>query len=120
MADRKKSGGVTAEQSATLDAVASRVRGTKGADRLLTFVDRNAEAEAIEKYIVLQLKEAIERSGLTGYALAKRTGVAQSTISKFLSGEQMNLTIETLAKLCVEVGAVVRLDQKPARGERRK
>jgi len=121
MADRKKGSrrSVTAEQRAMLDRVATRVRGKDGAaDRVVAFVDRNAQAEALETYIVLQLKEGIERSGLTGYALAKRTGLAQSTVSKFLNGEQMNLTIETLARLCVELDLIVLLEPKPNRNQK--
>ena len=120
MADRKKSRGVTtAEQSAALDRVANRVRGDeRAAERLLSFVNRNAEAEALATYVVLKLKEAIEQSGSSAYMIAKRTGISESTMSKFLSGEKQNLTIETLTKLCVDLGLIVMLHPKP-RGARR-
>jgi DNA-binding Xre family transcriptional regulator len=119
MADRKKGSGVTPEQKAKLDAVAARIRAVGDAERVVAFVDRKAEAEAQMTYVVLQVKEAIANSGLTGYALAQRTGLSQSAISKFLSGSRLNLTIDTLARLCAELGLVLRLEPKPTRTARR-
>lgn len=112
MADGKKRGsGVTPEQSAALDRVAARVREGDGA-RLLAFVEKEGRGEAIESAIVEQVRAAIEGSGLTMYALARESGISQSTLSKFLSGSRPNLTIETLAKLCDALGLVVRLEPK--------
>lgn len=47
-----------------------------------------------------QLKSFMRASGETGYGIAKATGVEQSAISRFLSGERgLDLTsIEKLAK----------------------
>jgi DNA-binding Xre family transcriptional regulator len=121
MADSKKGGSVTAEQKAKLDHIAGRVRGDQHAtERLLAFVDRNAEAEALATYIVLQLKEAIARSGFTAYAISKRTGISQSAITKFLNGEKLNLTIDTLTKLCADLGLIVMLAPKSKRAPRSK
>jgi DNA-binding Xre family transcriptional regulator len=114
MADSKKGRSVTPPASAALGRIAGRVGGDEHAsERLLAFVDRNAEAEALATYIVLQLKEAIGRSGSSAYAIAKRTGVSESAIGKFLSGEKLNLTLETLTKLCADLGLVVMLAPKP-------
>ena len=53
-------------------------------------------------------------------AIEKRTGVTQSYLSKLMKGERGNLTIETLAKLAVELGMTVRLEpaRKAAREEK--
>lgn len=71
-----------------------------GADRRL--------AEAV----VRQLIAAIEASGETPYAIAKRSGISKSTLSKFLGGTRPNLTIETLAKLCVQLGLTIQLERE--------
>jgi transcriptional regulator with XRE-family HTH domain len=68
------------------------------------------EGRKLADAIVHQLIEAIEASGETPYALAKRSGVSPSTLSKFLGGTRPNLTIETLAKLCIELGLTIRLE----------
>ena len=113
MADGKKSRSVGTSESAALDRVAARVRNDADvAERLAGFVDRSAEAEALATYIVLQLKEAIANSGSSAYAIAKRSNVSESSISKFIRGEKPNLTLDTLAKLCVDLGLVVMLVPK--------
>jgi DNA-binding phage protein len=116
MADRKKRGGVTPEQSAALDRVAARVREGDGG-RLLAFVEKEGRSEAIETAIIDQVRAAIEGSGRTMYALAAESGISQSTLSKFLSGSRPNLTIETLAKLCDALGLVVRLEPAKRRAK---
>ena len=46
------------------------------------------------------LRDAIETSGLTQYTLSKITGIAQSALSKFLSGGEIRLdTFNKLANL---------------------
>lgn len=44
------------------------------------------------------LRSAIQRSGLTQEALAKRAGIAQPTLCKFLRGDR-SIKIETYEKL---------------------
>lgn len=46
-----------------------------------------------------QLKEAIETSEATQYRISKETGVAQSTLSLFLSGKR-SLSLANIDKLC--------------------
>ncbi|GAO99819.1 helix-turn-helix domain-containing protein [Fructobacillus ficulneus] len=52
----------------------------------------------------MEIKQKIEilfNSGLSGYAIAKETGVNQSSISKFMNGTRPieNMTLETAQKL---------------------
>ena len=52
-----------------------------------------------KKTIIDQLRKAIRDSGETRYAIGKATGVSQSIIDRFLSGER-GISLETAAKLC--------------------
>ena len=47
-----------------------------------------------------QLRDAIEVSGESYYALAQRTGVSRQQISRFMAGER-DLRFAEAAKLCV-------------------
>jgi len=50
-----------------------------------------------------RLRRFIAESELTRYELAKQSGVSQSALSRFVSGER-GLTTETLDKLTVALG----------------
>jgi ribosome-binding protein aMBF1 (putative translation factor) len=49
------------------------------------------------------LRQAVAASGLSAYALAARSGVAQPVISRFMTGER-GLNLTTAEKLCNVVG----------------
>ena len=49
------------------------------------------------------IRDAINRSELTGYALAQKSGVDAGIISRFLSGER-ELRLGTASKLCEVLG----------------
>jgi transcriptional regulator with XRE-family HTH domain len=53
-----------------------------------------------------QIREAIEASGTTRYALAKQIGVPESTLSRFMAGKQ-GLTLATLDKLAEVLGLTI-------------
>jgi predicted XRE-type DNA-binding protein len=74
---------------------------------------RRVDVDAVVETILTTLRAAIENAEISRYAIEKRTGVTQSYLSKLMKGERGNLTIETLAKLAVELGLTVRLE--PAR-----
>jgi transcriptional regulator with XRE-family HTH domain len=57
------------------------------------------------KSIVDQLQRAIRASGQTEYAIAKGSGVSQSIINRFVSGER-GISLETAAK----IAAYLKLD----------
>lgn len=50
-----------------------------------------------------QVRGAIENCGMTRYELSKRTGVAQSVLSRFATGER-SLNLESLDKLAKVLG----------------
>ena len=51
------------------------------------------------KTIIEQLKQAIAKSKETEYAIAKRAGVSQSVLNRFMHDER-GISLETAAKLC--------------------
>ncbi len=53
-----------------------------------------------------QLREAVEASGITGYALAKASGVPQSVIVKF--GQGVDVRLSTAAKIARVLGLELR------------
>ena len=67
------------------------------------------------KDLETQLKDAIKRSGLSQYQLARLSGVNQAQISYFLSG-QRNLTLSSASKLAKVLG----LELKPKARKKRK
>ena len=50
-----------------------------------------------------QIRSAIETSGKTRYRIAKEAGIAQSQLSRLVSGER-GLTMETAEKLAGSLG----------------
>jgi len=53
------------------------------------------------------LKKAIERAGVTRYVISKETGIEQSALSRFISGER-GLSMEAIGKLCEYLGLELR------------
>ena len=58
-----------------------------------------------------QLRRAINESGMSRYALWKATGVAQSTLSKFMAG-QRGLSLESIDKLVDVLGLTLTSQKK--------
>jgi predicted transcriptional regulator len=52
-----------------------------------------------KKNIVDQLRRAIADCGESEYAIAKGSGVSQSVVNRFVSGDR-GISLETAAKLC--------------------
>lgn len=50
------------------------------------------------------LRKAIEESGYSNYALSHLTGVSQSVLNRFVSGER-DITLGTASKIAVVIGA---------------
>ncbi len=57
--------------------------------------------------IVKQLKDAIAKSGQSRYALSCASGVEQSALSRFMSGER-GLSLESAARLADVLGLELR------------
>lgn len=54
------------------------------------------------------LKLAIEQSGHTNYSLSQLTGISQSVLNRFTSG-QRDITLETAGKIAAALGAELRV-----------
>jgi transcriptional regulator with XRE-family HTH domain len=65
--------------------------------------------------IIEQLKDAISNSGLSRYALSCASGVEQSALSRFMSGER-GLSLESAARLADVLG----LEMRPKRSRKGK
>lgn len=61
--------------------------------------------------VIEELRAAIEASGLTPYELAKRSGVDRSQIYRLQQGAR-SVGVDTLEKLCAELGIEVVLKKK--------
>jgi plasmid maintenance system antidote protein VapI len=73
---------------------------------------RRKAAEAIS--LADQLRSAVVGSGLSQYAIAKNTGIAQPVITRFVNGTR-SISIETADKLAIYFGMRLTLphNQKP-------
>ena len=59
------------------------------------------------------LRETIQQSEKSRYAIAKETGVSAGVLSRFVSGER-SITIDTADKLCHALGLTVKTKTKVA------
>ena len=64
-----------------------------------------------------QLRRIIDDCGLTRYEISKRTGIAESTLSKFMYGER-GLSMKALDRLGACLGLTVNMRGKPTRSKR--
>ena len=65
-----------------------------------------------------QLREAIDGSGMSRYAVAKAIGLDQSTLSRFMSGKA-GLALDTVDRLGELLGLKLVAAKKPAKGKGR-
>jgi len=66
-----------------------------------------------------ELRDAVEHSGLTRYAIWQATGIDQGTMSKFMAGNR-GLSIESIDKLADLLGLHIVTDAEPARPKGRR
>jgi transcriptional regulator with XRE-family HTH domain len=121
MAQRQEDRGLT---NIAGERIARRFRG-RDASRLVEFLlderqqralDLEAGMSRIREEIVAAIRDAEER-GITRYRIAMDSGVAQSQLSRLMSGEQ-GLKLETAEKLCEALG--IRIDIKRRKRRSRK
>lgn len=62
-----------------------------------------------------QLRKIIERAGITRYELAKRTGVQQSALSRFMAGS-VGLTLDSIDRMAPVLG--LKITGKRARAKK--
>jgi transcriptional regulator with XRE-family HTH domain len=65
-----------------------------------------------------QLRRVIDDCGLSRYEISKRTGIAESTLSKFMQGER-GLSMKALDRLGDALGLTVNMRRKPSKPERK-
>lgn len=58
-----------------------------------------------------QLRQAIERSGMTRYRVSQLSGISEAVLSRFATG-QTDLTLGNTDKLCAALGLQVVLKAK--------
>jgi ribosome-binding protein aMBF1 (putative translation factor) len=83
------------------------VRQTRQAD-----VEQRSRAKKNQASLSNQLRQAIKGSGLTMYRIAKESGVPQTILSRFLTGEH-NMHLETAEKLASYFGMSLTPPKKP-------
>lgn len=66
-----------------------------------------------------QLRDAIEKAGVSRYEIAKATGVSQSTLSKFVLGTRPGLSFDAMDRIGEYLGLVVVKKQPKKRGATR-
>jgi len=64
------------------------------------------------------MRKAMETSGQSRYRISKETGIAESVLSRFMSGETA-LTVETVERLADYLGLEIVLRPKRGRGARK-
>ena len=64
------------------------------------------------------IRKAIEASGQSRYRISKETGIAESVLSRFMSGETA-ITVETVERLADYLGLEIVLRPKRGRNTRR-
>jgi transcriptional regulator with XRE-family HTH domain len=66
-----------------------------------------------------QLRDAIEKAGVSRYEIAKATGVSQSTLSKFVLGTRPGLSFDAMDRIGEYLGLVIVKKQPKKRGATR-
>ena len=61
-----------------------------------------------------QVRDLIEKSGVTRYRISQDTGIAESVLSRFMAGRGLNT--ETLDRLGVYFGVTVHARRSPTSG----
>ncbi|MGK2857545.1 MAG: helix-turn-helix domain-containing protein [Thermoanaerobaculia bacterium] len=107
----------------TLERVAKRYRD-RDPSRLVDFLRTNCEEEHVMGELVERLIREIEKSekkGVKRYELAKRAGIQQSSLSRFVN-RQESMKLEMLEKLCgaLELQIVLTPSRKRPTGKKPK
>ena len=68
-----------------------------------------------------QLREAIEKSGETQYAVAKGAGISPIVVGRFVSGERPNIRADTIDRLAGYLGLeLLRAKPQPSQAKKGK
>jgi transcriptional regulator with XRE-family HTH domain len=66
-----------------------------------------------------QLRDAIQKAGVSRYEISKETGVSQSTLSKFVLGTRPGLSFDAMDRIVEYLGLVLVKKQPKKRGATR-
>ncbi len=66
-------------------------------------------AKRKKQTVTEQLRNAIEKSGLTHYRIGKMSGVPPNVLDRFINGQRKHLRSDTIDRLCEALG----LELKP-------
>jgi len=66
-----------------------------------------------------QLRDAIEKSGITRYELSRISGVSQPTLSKFVLRQRPGLSFDAMDRVGLALGLVIVKKQPKKRGAQR-
>ena len=66
-----------------------------------------------------QLRDAIEKAGVSRYELSKVTGVSQSTLSKFILRQRPGLSFDAMDRVGLALGLAIVKKQPKKRGATR-
>lgn len=75
-------------------------------DRQLLLKNETYWSETIKNRLYNDLHEYIEKNKITQNEIAERLGISKSRVSHIFSGSNLNLTLETLVKLCLAIDKV--------------
>lgn len=65
-----------------------------------------------------QLRDAIEKAGVSRYEISKATGVSQSTLSKFVLGTRPGISFDAMDRVGEYLGLVI-VKKQPKKGSTR-
>jgi transcriptional regulator with XRE-family HTH domain len=66
-----------------------------------------------------QLRDAIEKAGVSRYEISKATGVSESTLSKFILRQRPGLSFDALDRVGEYLGLVIVKKQPKKKGAKR-
>jgi transcriptional regulator with XRE-family HTH domain len=66
-----------------------------------------------------QLREAIEKAGVSRYEISRATGVSESSLSKFVLRQRPGLSFDALDRLGEYLGLVILQKQPKKKGAKR-
>ena len=77
----------------------------------------DAETHLLKAQLVLRMKAVLDERGMTQTTAAKATGVSQPDISRMLSGQFRDVSVERLMRMLTRLGCAVDIVIRPGGSE---
>ena len=77
----------------------------------------NADKLRINSGLVIEIRKAIRRRGLTQQAVAKRMGITQPKVSDMMRGDFTNLSERKLMDCLTQLGYDIEISVRPAKAD---